>query len=97
HKLDDVLPVVSDSYLVGYCSDTGYAMPDNQDTLLSVEGLCTSLAPPPNPFGLYAVADGLRGLYQNASASINKGGNLPLQAEDLRAKGIEASHLAIET
>ena len=97
HRLDDVLPVVSDSYIDGYCSDTGYAMPDNQDTLLTVEGLCTSLAPPPNPFGLYAVADGLRGLYQNISRSINKGGSLPLQAEDLRAKGIEASHLAIET
>jgi len=97
HKLDDVLPVVSDSYIVGYCSDTGYAMPDNQDTLLTAEGLCTSLAPPPYPFGLYAVADGLRGLHQNIPTSMNKGAGLPLQAEDLRAKGIEASHLAIET
>ena len=97
HKLDDVLPVVSDSYVVGYCSDTGLAMPDNQDALLSAEGLCISLAPPPHPFGLYAVADGLRGLYQNKPASVTPANSLPLQAEDLRAKGIEASHLAIET
>jgi serine/threonine protein phosphatase PrpC len=29
--------------------------------LLIVQGLCANLAPPPRPFGLFAVADGLRG------------------------------------
>ena len=28
--------------------------------LLIVQGLCVNLAPPPHPFGLFAVADGLR-------------------------------------
>jgi serine/threonine protein phosphatase PrpC len=97
HELVDVLPLVRNSYITGYGSDTGDARPDNQDTLLVAEGLCITLAPPPYPFGLYAVADSLRGLHDDALAATSQGANLAFKAEDLRAKGIEASRLAVET
>jgi serine/threonine protein kinase len=63
HRLDDTSPLVTDVCQVGYVSDTGrrYAAQVNEDMLLSVQGLCANLAPPPRPFGLFAVADGLRG------------------------------------
>jgi len=63
HRLDDTSPLVTDICQVGYVSDTGrrYAAQVNEDMLLIVQGLCANLAPPPRPFGLFAVADGLRG------------------------------------
>jgi eukaryotic-like serine/threonine-protein kinase len=63
HRLDDTSPLVTDVCQVGYVSDTGrrYAAQVNEDMLLIVQGLCANLAPPPRPFGLFAVADGLRG------------------------------------
>ncbi|HVU70764.1 MAG TPA: protein kinase [Ktedonobacteraceae bacterium] len=62
HRLDDTSPLVTDVCQVGYVSDTGrkYVAETNEDMLLIVQGLCTNLAPPPRPFGLFAVADGLR-------------------------------------
>jgi len=63
HRLDDTSPLVTDVCNVGYVSDTGrrYAAEENEDMLLIVQGLCANLVPPPRPFGLFAVADGLRG------------------------------------
>jgi serine/threonine protein kinase len=63
HRLDDTSPLVTDVCQVGYVSDTGrrFAAQENEDMLLIVQGLCANLAPPPRPFGLFAVADGLRG------------------------------------
>jgi len=62
-SLDDTSPLVTDVCQVGYFSDTGrrYVAHENEDMLLVVQGLCANLAPPPRPFGLFAVADGLRG------------------------------------
>lgn len=62
HRLDDTSPLVTDVCQVGYVSDTGrkYAAETNEDMLLIVQGLCANLLPPPRPFGLFAVADGLR-------------------------------------
>jgi serine/threonine protein phosphatase PrpC len=63
HRLDDTSPLVTDVCQVGYVSDTGrrFVAEDNEDMLLIVQGLCANLAPPPRPFGLFAVADGKRG------------------------------------
>jgi serine/threonine protein kinase len=63
HSLDDTSPLVTEVCQVGYFSDTGrrYVAHDNEDMLLVVQGLCANLSPPPRPFGLFAVADGLRG------------------------------------
>src|SRR5579883_1919397 len=63
HRLDDTSPLVTDVCQVGYISDTGqkYVAETNEDMLLIVQGLCANLTPPPRPFGLFAVADGLRG------------------------------------
>lgn len=62
HRLDDTSPLVTDVCQVGYVSDTGqkYVAETNEDMLLIVQGLCANLTPPPRPFGLFAVADGLR-------------------------------------
>ncbi|HEY0757026.1 MAG TPA: protein kinase [Ktedonobacteraceae bacterium] len=62
HRLDDTSPLVTDVCQVGYVSDTGrkYVAETNEDMLLIVQGLCANLAPPPRPFGLFTVADGLR-------------------------------------
>jgi len=62
HRLDDTSPLVTDVCQVGSFSDTGqkYVAETNEDMLLIVQGLCANLAPPPRPFGLFAVADGLR-------------------------------------
>lgn len=62
HRLDDTSPLVTDVCQVGYVSDTGrkYVAETNEDMLLIVQGLCANLAPPPRPFGLFAVADGMR-------------------------------------
>ena len=63
HSLDETSPLITDVCQVGYVSDVGrrYAAQENEDKLLIVQGLCANLAPPPRPFGLFAVADGLRG------------------------------------
>lgn len=63
HRLDDTSPLVTEVCQVGYVSDTGRhaVTEDNEDMLLIAQGLCANLAPPPRPFGLFAVADGLRG------------------------------------
>src|SRR5215467_7221055 len=63
HSLDDTSPLVTEVCQVGYFSDTGrrYVAHENEDMLLVVQGLCANLVPPPRPFGLFAVADGLRG------------------------------------
>lgn len=63
HGLDDTSPLVTEVCQVGYVSDIGrrYVAQENEDMLLIVQGLCANLAPPPRPFGLFAVADGLRG------------------------------------
>src|SRR5205085_3756230 len=58
----DTSPLITEVGQVGYVSDVGrrYVAQENEDMLLVVQGLCTSLLPP-RPFGLFAVADGLRG------------------------------------
>ncbi|MDQ2902796.1 MAG: protein kinase [Chloroflexota bacterium] len=63
HTLDETSPLVTDVCQVGYVSDTGrrFVAKENEDMLLIVQGLCVTLEPPPRPFGLFAVADGLRG------------------------------------
>ncbi len=61
HTLSDTSPLVTDVCQVGYMSDIGHQAQENEDMLLIVQGLCTNLAPPPRPFSLLAVADGLRG------------------------------------
>lgn len=63
HRLDDTAPLVADVCQVGYISDTGrkYVAETNEDMLLIVQGLCANLTPPPRPFALFAVADGMRG------------------------------------
>ena len=63
HTLNENSPLTIEVCQVGYVSDVGrrYSAGENEDMLLIVQGLCTNLAPPPRPFGLFAVADGLRG------------------------------------
>ena len=61
NSLENTSPLVSETYQVGYVSESGHPMQDNEDMVLVVQGLCSNLAPPPRPFGLFAVADGLRG------------------------------------
>ena len=63
HSLEDTSPMVTEVCQVGYVSDVGrrYATEENEDMLLILQGLCVNLAPPPQPFSLFAVADGLRG------------------------------------
>ena len=63
HSLDDISHLMTEVCQVGYVSDPGrrYVAEVNEDMLLIVQGLCVNLAPPPRPFGLFAVADGLRG------------------------------------
>ncbi|WP_069801939.1 protein kinase domain-containing protein [Thermogemmatispora onikobensis] len=61
--LNGTSPLVIDVCQVGYISDVGrrYVAQDNEDMLLVVQGLGLGLGLPPRPFGLFGVADGLRG------------------------------------
>ncbi len=61
HNLDDTSPTITDICQVGYVSDIGKRARQNEDMLLIVQGLCVNLEPPPRPFILFAVADGLLG------------------------------------
>ena len=63
HSLADSSALVEEVCQVGYVSDVGrrFVAHENEDMLLVVQGLCVNLAPPPRPFSLLAVADGLRG------------------------------------
>jgi serine/threonine protein kinase len=61
YSLENTSPLVRETYQVGYVSERGQQAQDNEDMVLIVQGLCSTLAPPPRPFGLFAVADGLRG------------------------------------
>ncbi|GAC1687209.1 MAG: hypothetical protein NVS9B9_09320 [Ktedonobacteraceae bacterium] len=64
-------------------------MKENEDMLLVAQGLGINLAPPPHPFGLFAVADGLRGKQISPEHAA--------LAKPLHVKGREASRLGIET
>ncbi len=61
HGLDETAPVIGDIGQIGYVSDPGRQAINNEDMLLIVQGLCINLQPPPRPFALFAVADGLLG------------------------------------
>lgn len=61
HSLNDTSPLTSEVCQVGYLNDIGKQAQENEDMLLVVQGLPTNLPPPPRPFGLFAVADGVRG------------------------------------
>ncbi|MBV8823044.1 MAG: protein kinase, partial [Ktedonobacteraceae bacterium] len=61
HRLEDTSPLLMEVCQVGYNSDIGSHTSENEDMLLIIQGLCTTLTPPPRPFSLLAVADGLRG------------------------------------
>jgi serine/threonine protein phosphatase PrpC len=78
HSLDETSPLVTEVCQVGYSSDTGQRANDNEDMLLVVQGLCVTLAPPPRPFSLFAVADGLRGA-QGKSASGHEASRLAIE------------------
>ncbi|MFL5628147.1 MAG: PP2C family serine/threonine-protein phosphatase, partial [Ktedonobacteraceae bacterium] len=62
-SLEDSSALVEGVCQVGYVSDVGrrYVAQENEDMLLVVQGLGINLVPPPRPFSLLAVADGLRG------------------------------------
>ena len=89
YNLDKTSALQMEACHVGYYSDTGRNAQDNEDMLLIAQGLGVNLAPPPHSFGLFAVADGLRGRDQRS-------GNVQPQ-KPLHVKGREASRLGIET
>lgn len=66
-SLDDASPLVMEVCQVGYMSDVGRRMLENEDMLLVVQGLSTNLEPPARPFSLFAVADGLLGPQNKAT------------------------------
>lgn len=61
HSLDETSPLVAEVCQIGYVSEEGRQAQENEDMLLIIQGLCVNLAPPPRPFSLVAVGDGLRG------------------------------------
>ncbi len=67
NTLDETSPLVTDMCQIGYLSDRGKQGGENEDMLLVVQGLCTNLMPPPRPFSLFAVADGLRSSQDKAT------------------------------
>ena len=89
HNVDETSQLQMEACEVGYASDIGRSAQENEDMLLIAQGLGINLTPPPHSFGLFAVADGLRGK-QN-----DEGNATP--AKPLHVKGREASRLGIET
>jgi len=90
HSLDETSASLMEVYQVGFFSDIGRNAQENEDMLLIAEGLGVNLAPPPHPFGLFAIADGLRGQQQ-------PGQGVAVQSKSAHVKGREASRLGIET
>jgi len=60
-NLDATAPAVADHCQLGYISELGRKAQENEDMLLVIQGLCTNLEPPPSPFSLLAISDGLLG------------------------------------
>ena len=60
YSLNDTSPLVTEMCQFGYMNDPGKQAVENEDMILVVQSLCTNLTPPARPFGLFAVADGLR-------------------------------------
>ncbi len=89
HNLEETSKLQMEACEVGYYSDIGRSAQENEDMLLVAQGLGINLSPPPHSFGLFAVADGLRGK-QNSSETI-------ASAKPPHVKGREASRLGIET
>ncbi|GHO45388.1 protein kinase domain-containing protein [Ktedonospora formicarum] len=66
-SLDATSPAIGAQCEVSYESDTGSQRQVNEDMLLLLQGLCVNLQPPPHPFAIFAIADGLRGLQGRAA------------------------------
>jgi serine/threonine protein kinase len=61
YTLNSTSLLLHDACQVGYLSNAGRQAKNNEDMILIVQGLCISLPSiPPLPFGLFALADGLR-------------------------------------
>ena len=89
HNLDETSQLQMEACEAGYASDIGRSAQENEDMLLLAQGLGINLAPPPHSFGLFAVADGLRGK-QNDDENV-------APRKPMHIKGREASRLGIET
>ena len=89
HSVDETSQLQMEACEAGYAIDIGRSAQENEDMLLLAQGLGINLAPPPHSFGLFAVADGLRGKQ-------NDPGNAT-PAKPVHVKGREASRLGIET
>ncbi len=87
HSLDETSPLVTEVCQFGYYSDIGLHAQENEDMMLITQGLCINVAPPPRPFGLFAVADGLRDSQDGQEAP----------GKPTHVKGREASRLGVET
>ncbi len=90
HNLEETSQLQMEACEVGYCSDTGHSAVENEDMLLIAQGLGINLAPPPHSFGLFAVADGLRGKQDTQTDNTSP-------SKPFHVKGREASRLGIET
>ena len=78
HSLGDTSPLVAEAYPIGYISDIGQHAKENEDMLLVVQGLCVTLPPPPHPFTVCAVADGLQG-FQGKAAGGHEASHLAIE------------------
>ncbi len=90
HNLNETSALLMDACQVGFYSDIGRNTQENEDMLLITQGLGVNLTPPPHSFGLFAVADGLRGEQQNNQDAV-------AQNKLAHVKGREASRLGVET
>lgn len=88
HNLDETSPLLMEACQVGFYSDIGRNTQENEDMLLIAQGLGLNLASPPHSFGLFAIADGLRGQRASQNGQTSKPAHV---------KGREASRLGIET
>ncbi len=88
HNLNETSPLFMEACQAGFYSDIGHNTQENEDMILIAQGLALNLAPPPHSFGLFAVADGLRGQRSNQNGQTRKPAHV---------KGREASRLGIET